>query len=141
MYRGLGERMAISYGLFFTIYSATMLVGIFVGLLLFIGWRDMWIKKTLISLRYNWVYVVIIAFLPLFIQAQDLLEDVMWDPGDAANEVVYTNWIFSLSGGAIRLLQDRLDYTILTEFFMAVYAWLFTFFLYFAPILLLVNDD
>ena len=133
--------MAISYGLFFTMYSVTMLVGIFVGLLLFIGWKDMWIKKTLISLRYNWVYVVIIAFLPLFIQAQDLLEDVMWDPGDAANEVVYTNWIFSLSGGAIRLLQDRLDYTILTEFFMVVYAWLFTFFLYFAPILLLVKDD
>lgn len=133
--------MAISYGLFFTIYSVTMAVGVFVGLLIFVGWRDIWIRKTLVSLRYNWVYVLIIAFLPLFIQAQDLLEDALWDPEDASNEVVYTNLIFSLSGSAIRLLQDRLDYTILTEFFMAIYAWLFTFLLYFAPVLLLVKDD
>jgi membrane-associated phospholipid phosphatase len=133
--------MALSYPTFFLIYSVTMVLGIFVGLLLIVGWKDLTWKRALASARYNAVYIVIIALFPLFIQAQDIVEAHLAGPGETTREIIYTNWIFSLAGGAVRVLQDRLDYRILTDFFMIVYAWLFTFLIYFAPILLLSMDD
>ena len=123
------------------LYSVTMLLGIFIGLILVVGWKEIYWRKALASLKYNAVYVILIAFFPLMIQGQDILEAHFADPGDTAREVIFTNWIFSLSGGAIRVLQDRLDYRIVADFFMIIYAWLFTFLLYYAPILLLVKDD
>jgi membrane-associated phospholipid phosphatase len=133
--------MALSYPTFFLIYSVTMVVGILVGLILIIGWKDLYWRKALASARYNAIYIIIIAGFPLLIQAQDLLEAHFADPADTTREVIYTNWIFSLAGGAIRVMQDRLDYKILTDIFMIVYAWLFTFLIYFAPILLIARDD
>jgi len=133
--------MALSYPVFFLLYSVTMLLGIFIGLILVVGWKEIYWRKALASLKYNAVYVILIAFFPLMIQGQDILEEHFADQGDTAREVIFTNWIFSLSGGAIRVLQDRLDYRIVADFFMIIYAWLFTFLLYYAPILLLVKDD
>ena len=133
--------MALSYSVFFAAYAITMLVGVFLGVLLSIGWKDISWRKALLSAKYNAVYLIIIAALPLFIQAQDLIEARFASPGDATREVIYTHWIFSLSGGAVKILQDRLDYAILHDFFCIVYAWLFTFIIYFAPVLLISADD
>jgi membrane-associated phospholipid phosphatase len=133
--------MALSYAVFFAAYSITMLVGIFFGVLLSVGWKDMSWRKALRSAKYNAVYIIIIAVFPLFIQLQDVLEARFAGEGESSREVIYTHWIFSLSGGAIKILQDRLDYIILVDFFSIVYAWLFTFLLYFAPILLITTDD
>jgi membrane-associated phospholipid phosphatase len=133
--------MALSYSVFFILYSVTMVVGIFASLLINIGWKDISWRKALASLRYNAIYIILIAVFPLFIQGQDLLEAHFTDAGDTTREVVYTNWIFSLAGGSIVVLQDRLDYRILKDFFMIIYAWLFTFLIYFAPVLLLARDD
>jgi len=126
---------------FFAAYSITMLVGVFLGVLLSIGWKDISWRRALQSAKYNAVYLIIIAALPLFIQLQDLVEARFAGPGEATREVVYTHWIFSLSGGAVKILQDRLDYQILIDFFCIVYAWLFTFLIYFAPVLLISADD
>jgi len=112
-----------------------------VGLLIFMGWKAMDWRKALRSLQYNAVYVVLLTIFPLFIQGQDLLEESFSDPGDETREIVYTNWIFSLSGGIIRVMQDRLNYNIITDFFAIVYAWLFSYLLYFAPLYLLARDD
>jgi membrane-associated phospholipid phosphatase len=118
-----------------------MVVGILVGLILVIGWKDLTWRRALSSARFNAVYIIIIAVFPLFIQAQDILEARFTDPNDTTREITYTNWIFSLAGGAVRVMQDRLDYKILTDVTMIVYAWLFTFLIYFAPILLIARDD
>jgi len=133
--------MALSYPAFFLIYSVTMVIGMLVGLILIIGWKDLTWRRALASARYNAVYLILIAIFPLFIQGQDLLEAHFADPEDTTREVIYTNWIFSLAGGAVRVMQDRLDYKILTDIFMIVYAWLFTFLIYFGPILLIARDD
>jgi membrane-associated phospholipid phosphatase len=133
--------MALSYPTFFLIYSVTMVIGIFAGLVLVIGWKDLTWKRALASARYHAVYIILIAIFPLFIQAQDLLEAHFAGPDETTREIIYTNWMFSLAGGAIRIMQDRLDYKILRDIFMIVYAWLFTFLIYFAPILLVARDD
>lgn len=133
--------MTLSYPVFFTIYSISLVVATFVGVLLLVGWKDMFIKKTLISLKYNLVYIVILAAFPLLVQIQDIVERGIAGPDEASREIVYTNWIFSLSGGAIRILQDRLDYRVLTDFFIITYAWVFAFLTYLVPVLLLANDD
>jgi len=133
--------MVLSYPVFFLAYAAAMVVATMVGLLLLVGWKDMWWRKSLISLKYNAVYVMLIAALPLIMLLQDLVVRHLLGPGMISREIQYTNWIFSLSGGVVTLLQDRLNYSILTSFFIVMYAWVFTFIVYFAPLLLLVRDD
>src|SRR4030042_1037142 len=127
-------QMVLSYPLFFTIYAATIGVGTVASLLLIVGWKDIWIRKALASVKYNIVYVVILIALPLLILQSRLTVN-------AGNEIYYTNWIFQLSGEAIRIMQDRLNYSILQDLFIVVYVWVFTFVIYFSPILLLVKDD
>lgn len=129
--------MPLSYPLFIALYVLSMAVGLFAGLILFVGWKNLWLKKILGSVRFNLVYVALLIVLPL----TTLVENLIRNPMEATNEVVYTNWIFSISGNAIRVLQDRLDYQIVVDFSIIVYVWVFTFILYFTPILLLSLDD
>lgn len=131
--------MAISYSLFFLVYLVTIVAGVILGLLVTVGWKDLWMRKTLASLRYNIVYVLILAGLPLIIQTIDVLEAS--GVVGLGGEVFYTNWIFQLSGEAIRIIQERLNYGLLQDFFIVVYVWVFTFITYFCPILLLARDD
>jgi len=126
--------MVLSYPLFFTAYAATIVIGMVAFLLLIVGWKNIWIKKALASVKYNIVYVVILIALPLLILQSRLTVN-------AGNEIYYTNWIFQLSGEAIRIIQDRLNYSVLQDLFIVVYVWVFTFVIYFSPILLLVKDD
>lgn len=129
--------MPLSYPLFIVAYAASMIAGIFVGLLLFVGWKNLWWRKALQSVKFNLGYVLLLAALPL----TTLVENAIRNPAEATQEVIYTNWIFSISGNAIRVLQDRLDYQILVDISIIVYVWIFTFILYFTPILLLCLDD
>lgn len=133
--------MVLSYPAFFTLYSVSMAVAVFAGVLILVGWKDMSLRRTLLSVRYNAVYIILIAAFPLIVQGQDVLERYMSGSEDPSREIVYTNWIFSLAGGAIKILQDRLDYAVVTDFFIIAYAWVFAFITYFAPVLLLSRDD
>jgi len=133
--------MVLSYPAFFALYTVTMVVAVFAGVLLLQGWKDMSIRRTLLSVRYNAVYIILIAAFPLSVQAQDIIENQISGVEDPSKEIVYTNWIFSLAGGAIKVLQDRLDYAVVTDFFIIAYAWVFAFITYFAPIILLARDD
>lgn len=129
--------MPLSYPLFIAAYAVSMIVGIFAGLLIFIGWKNLWWRKALASAKLNLGYVLLLAVLPL----TTLVENAIRNPEEATEEIIYTNWIFSISGDAIRVLQDRLDYQILVDMSIVVYVWIFTFILYFTPILLLCLDD
>jgi len=129
--------MPLSYPLFIASYVLSMVAGIVAGLLLFVGWKNLWLKKILESVKFNLVYVLLLIVLPL----TTLVENAIRNPAEATNEVIYTNWIFSISGNAMRALQDRLDYQIVVDMSIVVYVWLFTFILYFTPVMLLSMDD
>ncbi len=133
--------MALTYPVFFAAYAISLVVAIFVGVVVLVGWKDIFIRKALLSLKYNLVYIAILASFPLFVLLQVTVTHLMSIPDQTSREVVYTNWIFSFSGGAIRILQDRLDYRLLTDFFIIAYAWVFAYITYFVPVLLLVKDD
>lgn len=132
--------MVLSYPMFFTLYAASMVTAVVLGLLVLVRWKNMFLRKTMLSVRYNIVYVIMLVAFPLVIEAQDIIERHFAGPV-LTREVAYTNWIFSLLGGVIQILQERLNYAVLTDFFIIVYAWLFAFLIYFAPLLLLVRDD
>ncbi|OGS52088.1 MAG: hypothetical protein A3K75_00645 [Euryarchaeota archaeon RBG_13_61_15] len=131
------DEMPFSYELFFALYIVSMAVGIFIGLLVFVGWKDLFWRKALESARYNVLYIALVVGLPVLM----LIEHIFRDPGESTREIIYTNWIFSISGNAIRILQDRLDYQLLVDFFILVYVWVFTYIIYFTPVLLLAKDD
>lgn len=134
-------RMALSYAAFFTIYSISTVLACFAGVLIVVGWKNMSLRNTLLSLRYNAVYIILLAAFPLVIQIQDIAERAVTGPGEVLKEIHYTNWIFSVAGSAVAVLQDRLNYAIVTDLFAIAYVWVFTFLTYFAPILLLSKDD
>lgn len=129
--------MPLSYPLFIALYALSMVLGIIGGLLLFVGWDNIWLRKALKSARFNLVYLVLLAALPL----TTLVEGALTSPDDATEEVVYTNWMFSIGGNAIRVLQDRLDYQVVVDISIVTYVWIFTFVLYFTPVLLVCLDD
>jgi len=135
----IGIEMAVSYSMFFAIYLVTIIAGMIAALLIIVGWKDLWWKKTVASAKYNIVYIMILAGFPILIQTLDVLE--IRRLGNSGTELVYTNWIFQLSSEAIRILQERLNYMVLQYFFMVVYVLVFTFIIYFPPVLLLVRDD
>ncbi len=133
--------MALTYTEFYMIYIASLVLATAIGLLVLVGWKDMLLQKTMRSLRYNAVYIAILVALPLIIEFHDVLLGRPSGSAELAREVRYTNWIFDLSGGVVQILQSWLNYGILTDFFIIIYAWLFYFLIYFAPVLLLVRDD
>lgn len=133
--------MALTYTEFFAIYLASLALATVIGLLVLVGWKDIWLQKAMSSLRYNAVYVAILAAFPLIIEFHDVLFGRPSGAGELAREVRYTNWIFDLSGGVVQILQSWLNYGILTDFFIIIYAWLFYFLIYFSPVLLIVRDD
>jgi membrane-associated phospholipid phosphatase len=118
------------------LYVASMAIGIFIGLLWIIGWKELSWRKALDSAIQNAPYVVLIVGMPLIMLAENILRS-----SEASKEIIYTDWIFSISGNWIRIVQDRLDYQLLTDFFILVYVWVFTYILYFTPLLILARDD
>jgi len=133
--------MALSYPVFFIAYAVSLVVGLFVAIVLAVGWKDVFWRKAFASLRYNAVYIMLLVAFPVLIRVQDIAVEALSSSGNNTREIVYTNWIFSLSGGVIRVIQDRLDYRILVDFFNAVYVWLFMFFLCYVPALFVTVDD
>lgn len=133
--------MAVSYSVFFAAYVVTLVVGLFIAVVLAVGWKDVFWRKAIASLRYNAMYVLLLVAFPALIRVQDLAVEALSPSGESTRQIVYTNWIFSLSGGVIRVIQDRLDYRIVVDFFNGIYVWLFMFFLCFVPALLVTIDD
>jgi membrane-associated phospholipid phosphatase len=132
-----GERTPVSYTLFVGLYLASILVGVALGLHVTLGWKNFSLPRFAGSARYNLIYIVIIATAPLLV----LLEHAVASVEMNSKEIVYTNWLFSIGGNAIRTLQDRLDYQVLTDLSIVTYVWIYTFILYFTPILILALDD
>jgi membrane-associated phospholipid phosphatase len=129
--------MPVSYTLFVGLYALSVVVGIAAALLVIVGRKNISLHKLFESAKYNLLYIVIIATAPLLV----LLEHAFVNIELNSKEVVYTNWLFSIGGNAITILQDRLDYQILADLSIVIYVWIFAFVLYFTPILILTLDD
>lgn len=129
--------MPISYTLFVGLYTLSVVVGIAAALLVIVGRENISLHKLFESAKYNLLYIVIIATAPLLV----LLEHAFVAVELNSKEVVYTNWLFSIGGNAITILQDRLDYQVLADLSIVIYVWVFAFVLYFTPILILTFDD
>ncbi|UCE44901.1 MAG: phosphatase PAP2 family protein [Methanobacteriota archaeon] len=133
----IGENTPVSYSVFIALYAVSVAVGIVAGLAVMVGWRNISLSRFVESARYNLVYIAIIVGAPLLV----LIEHAVASVEPNSKEVVYTNWLFSIGGNAIRILQDRLDYQVLADFSILIYVWVFAFIIYFTPILLLALDD
>jgi membrane-associated phospholipid phosphatase len=129
--------MPYSYPVFVALYAASIVVGLVLGLLVTVGWKDLDWRKALASARFNALYVVLVVGLPIIALAENLIGN----PEEATKEIVYTNWIFSMGGDAVRLIQDRLDYQVVADFFIVVYVWVFSYIVYFTPLLVLAKGD
>ena len=132
-----GRNTPVSYTAFIALYVASAVAGIAAALAVIVGWRHVSLRRFASSVRFNLIYVIILGGAPLLL----LLEHALVSPAAESKEVIYTNWLFSAGGGAIRILQDRLDYQVVADFSILVYVWVYTFILYFTPILILVLDD
>ena len=132
-----GKSTPVSYTAFIALYIASAVAGVAAALAVIVGWRNLSLSRFVASIRFNLLYILIIGGAPLLL----LIEHGLSSPAQDSKEVVYTNWLFSVGGNAIRVLQDRLDYQVVADFSILVYVWAYTFILYFTPILILMLDD
>ncbi len=123
--------------MFIALYAVSVVVGIVAGLIVLVGWSNLSLRRIADSVRYNLLYIFIIAGAPMLV----LIEHAVSGVEQNSKEVIYTNWLFSIGGNAIRNLQDRLDYQFIADFSILVYVWVFAFVIYFTPILMLALDD
>jgi membrane-associated phospholipid phosphatase len=133
--------MVLSYPEFFAIYVSSLVIATVIGLLVLVGWKDIWLRKILHSAKCNAVYLAILAAFPLLIEFLGYLGGSHSGSSELAREVRYTSWVYEFGGGIVKIVQSWLNYGIVTDFFIIIYAWLFYFLLYFAPVLLLAKDD
>jgi len=129
--------MSFSYPTFIVLYAASMLVGVVLGMLVTVGWKDLDWRKALKSARFNALYLILVVGLPVIA----IVENLIRNPDEATKEIVYTNWIFGMGGDAVRLLQDRLDYQVVADLSIVIYVWVFSYIVYFTPMLILAKDD
>ncbi len=129
----------IPFGLFLVLYVVSLALAVFAGLVVLVGYGNMYLHKTLRSLRFNAVYILMLFALPSVIILIDML--VPQSPNSLVREDIYTSWLYQLGGGAIRVLQNWLNYGLFTDIFVFAYVWVFTFVSFFSPILLLAKDD
>lgn len=133
--------MDLSYGIFLAGYFISIVAALVIGLLVVVRWKNIFVRKALLSFRYNAMYIVLILMFPVAVKVIELIQGRLSDPSSEFREVTYTNWIFNLSGGAVKFLQDRLNNRLLTDVFIVIYVWLFVYITVFPPALLLTKDD
>lgn len=133
--------MDLSYTAFLVGFFLSLFAAVVVGILVIVRWRNLFVMKALMSFRYNVLYVLLILLFPVLVKIIEYLQGRVSDPTSRFDEVVYTNWIFNISGGAIRVLQDRLNSRVLTDLFIIVYVWLFAYITAFPSVLLFAKDD
>lgn len=133
--------MVLSYPEFLVVYALSLVLATIIGLLVLVGWEDIWLRKILRSARYNAIYLIILTAFPLLIELHGFLGGSPSGSGEMAREVRYTSWVYDFGGGIFKVIQSWLNYGIVTDFFIIIYAWLFYFLIYFAPILMLARDD
>lgn len=133
--------MDLSYTVFLVAFFVSLAAAVVAGVLLAVRWKDLFVMKALLSFRYNVVYVFLIILFPIVVKVIEYLQGRISDPTSQFDEVVYTNWMFNISGGAIKVLQDRLNSRVLTDLFIIVYVWLFAYITAFPSVLLFAKDD
>lgn len=133
--------MVLPYAVFFAIYVCTLALATVIGLLVLIGWEDLWLRKIMNAARHNAISIAILAALPILIEFHGFVIGSSFGSGEMAQEVRNTRLVFDLGGGVVKILQSWLNYGIVTDFLIIVYAWLFYFLIYFSPVLLLARDD
>lgn len=129
--------LTLSYGQFYLLYVVSLIAAAILGLILVLGPSRLRRSTVLASLRHNWVYLPILAIVP----AAMLMENRLSAYVNMPQTERYTEWMHEISGQAVRFIQERLEREIVTDFFTLIYVWVFTFIMYFTPLLLLVGNE
>lgn len=127
----------LSYGQFYILYVISLAVAAVVGLFVILGPSRIRKSTAIESLKHNWVYLPILAVVPAAMLAENRYSAYLGTPQTER----YTEWMYDISGQAVRLIQERFERELLTDFFTLFYVWVFTFIMYFTPLLFLVGNE
>lgn len=130
--------MALPYEMFTAGYAATILTGTVAGLLFFVGLKNIKRGIILLNIKRNWVLLIILTALPLLLLLESRLTIM---PDTEEQTLKNVTWMLEHGGDLIRYLQNRIESSIITDVFIFIYVWVFTFLIFFTPIYLLVKND
>jgi membrane-associated phospholipid phosphatase len=131
----------VSYSDFFGLYALSLVGAIWIGLILMeVNVSKVW-RPVRSFLRCNYAYIALIVSLPLMVQFISLAKVHSSDPGDVSESLSNAHLLYDLGGGLIPSLQNHLDSDLLESSLGFVYMWVFAFFTYFLPILLIARGD
>jgi|GEM_PF-1160425 len=130
--------MALPYEIFVIGYSATIVSATIAALLFFVGLRNIKASIIILSIKKNWPLILAIVLLPSLLLIESRFTPLLESEAMAARNV---SWMLSHGGEVIRYIQNRLEVGLITDIFIFIYVWLFTFIIYFTPIYLLAKND
>jgi len=134
----MDTHMTLPYEVFAIGYAATILTGSIAAMVYFVGLENM--KKSIIALNFrrNWIFVIILIVLPMILFAESRLSPLV----DSESLALKNNsWMMAHGGELIRYIQHRLEVGLITDIFILIYVWIFTFIIYFTPLYLLFKND
>lgn len=98
-------------------------------------------RPVLRFLRQNRAYVLVIALFPLMVQGVSFAKSQFMGEEGISESISNGMRIHSLGGGTITVLQRGLDSHLAMAYMAFIYMWVFAFFTYFLPLLLIVKRD
>lgn len=131
----------ISYTGFFVIYSVSMVVALVLAVRFMVGrvWGNMRPVATFVKQHY--AYLIVLAAFPLMVQWISMIKSALYDGHAISHSVSNGAMLFSMGGNIITGLQSNIESDLASGYFMFLYMWVFAFFTYFLPILLVAKRD
>lgn len=131
----------ISYAQFFVIYSLSIVVAVYLSLRVMVGGLLKLRRPALEFLKNNYLFLLVLAALPLMVQMLSLLKTHLSDGHAISQSISNGQMLFSLGGGLITDLQNSIDSGIAATYLKFAYMWVFAFFTYFLPVLFVAKQD
>jgi membrane-associated phospholipid phosphatase len=131
----------LTYTQFFLAYSSSIILAICLGLWFMVGPIGSFFRRSISFVRRYYVFLIILAALPLAVQAVSLAKSHLAGADYASDSTENAGAVYALGGGVIKVLQKSLDSDLLGASFEVTYMWVFAFFTYFLPVLLIAKRD
>jgi membrane-associated phospholipid phosphatase len=131
----------VAYSQFFVAYSVSIALAVCLGLYLMAGSLRTLLKPSVAFLKKHYLLVVVLFTLPLMVQLLSVAKTYVFGPYGSPASVENARLVYELGGGIINDLQRSVESAFVVGGFEVTYMWVFAFFTYFLPLLLIAKRD
>ncbi len=131
----------VAYSQFFAAYSVSIALAVCLGLYLMVGPLRSLLRPSVAFLKKHYPSIIILFTLPLMVQLLSIAKSYVFGPHGSPASIENARLVYELGGGIINELQRSVESAFVVAGFEVTYMWVFAFFTYFLPVLLVARRD